>query len=442
MTSRRLLLACLALFAAQTIAPPARALCGFYAGSSGTPLLSSASKVVLAHHDGRTVLTMVSNYQGALEEFALVVPVPEVLEPGQIHIAEHALVDHLDAYTAPRLVERSDRNPCSAQASAGTTGTPPAGTAVHGVRIEAQQSAGEYDITILSAEQSAGLAGWLRQNGYRLPDGAEATLQPYIEAGMRFLLARVNLEEQTKLGYSYLRPLQIAYESDELVLPIRLGMLNADGPQELLVLSLTRSGRLEPSNYRTIAIPSGLELPLHLAKDPAAFYDDLFETLLAKEAEPAVFLEHASRINACDPCAAKPMSFDELRRLGASWILDDGPVPAAALADEVFVTRLHLRYDAETFPHDLRFREMEDQSRFQGLYILRRPWIGEASCEAAKTYIERLPGRFEQEAQALARLTGQAIADIRPRMEAAGQPFDPGVIAERQRRWWERLWAE
>jgi hypothetical protein len=259
---------------------------------------------------------------------------------------------------------------------------------------------------------------------------------------MRFLLARVNLEEQTKLGYSYLRPLQIAYESDELVLPIRLGMLNADGPQELLVLSLTRSGRLEPSNYRTIAIPSGLELPLHLAKDPAAFYDDLFETLLAKEAEPAVFLEHASRINACDPCAAKPMSFDELRRLGASWILDDGPVPAAALADEVFVTRLHLRYDAETFPHDLRFREMEDQSRFQGLYILRRPWIGEASCEAAKTYIERLPGRFEQEAQALARLTGQAIADIRPRMEAAGQPFDPGVIAERQRRWWERLWAE
>jgi hypothetical protein len=132
MTSRRLLLACLALFAAQTIAPPARALCGFYAGSSGTPLLSSASKVVLAHHDGRTVLTMVSNYQGALEEFALVVPVPEVLEPGQIHIAEHALVDRLDAYTAPRLVERSDRNPCSAQASAGTTGTPPAETAVHG----------------------------------------------------------------------------------------------------------------------------------------------------------------------------------------------------------------------------------------------------------------------------------------------------------------------
>jgi hypothetical protein len=331
MKPRRLLLACLALFAAQMITPPARALCGFYAGSSGTPLLSTASKVVLAHHDGRTVLTLVSNYQGALEEFALVVPVPEVLEPGQVHIAEHALVDHLDAYTAPRLVERSDRNPCSAKASAGTTGAPPAGTAVHGVRIEAQQSAGEYDIAILSAEQSAGLARWLRQNGYRLPDGAEATLAPYIESGMRFLVARVNLEEQTKLGYSYLRPLQIAYESDELALPIRLGMLNADGPQELLVLALTRNGRLEPSNYRTIAIPSDLELPLHIAKDPAAFYDDLFETLLAEEAQPAVFLEYASQINACDPCAATPMSFDELRQLGAPWILDDGPVPAAAL---------------------------------------------------------------------------------------------------------------
>jgi hypothetical protein len=440
MTPCRLLLACLALLAAQTAAPPAHALCGFYVGQSGTPLFSAASKVVLAHHDGRTVLTMVSNYQGALEEFALVVPVPAVLEPGQIRVAEHGLVDHLEAYTAPRLVERSDRNPCSAQASTDTAKALPAATAVHGVRVEAQQTVGEYDITILSAEQSAGLAGWLRQNGYRLPEGAEETLVPYIADGMRFLLARVNLKEQSKVGYSYLRPLQIAYESESLVLPIRLGMLNADGPQDLLVLALTRDGRLETSNYRTIEIPSDVELPLYVAKDPAAFYGDMFKTLLAGEKQPAVFLEYASQINACDPCAAKPMSFEELRELGAFWILDGGPVPAAALADEVFVTRLHLRYDAVAFPHDLRLRETKDRSRFQGLYVLRHPWIAEAGCEAAGTYIERLPGRFEEEAQALARLTGRPIADIRRRMESTGQPFDPAALAARQQRWWERLW--
>ncbi len=31
---------------------------------------------------------------------------------------------------------------------------------------------------------------------------------------MKFFLARVNLKEQSKFGYTYLRPLQIAFESE------------------------------------------------------------------------------------------------------------------------------------------------------------------------------------------------------------------------------------
>ena len=45
-----------------------------------------------------------------------------------------------------------------------------------GVTIEAQYSVGEYDILILSAQQSAGLETWLRQNGYRIPAGASSVL--------------------------------------------------------------------------------------------------------------------------------------------------------------------------------------------------------------------------------------------------------------------------
>ena len=67
---------------------------------------------MFARHDGKSVITMVNDYQGALQEFALVVPVPSVLERGQIHVGETALVDHLDAYTAPRLVEYFDEDPC------------------------------------------------------------------------------------------------------------------------------------------------------------------------------------------------------------------------------------------------------------------------------------------------------------------------------------------
>ena len=64
----------------------------------------------------------------------------------------------------------------------------------------------------------------------------EPILGSYMRQGMRFFLARVNLKEQARLGFSYLRPIQVAFESPKFMLPIRLGTLNADGDQELFVL--------------------------------------------------------------------------------------------------------------------------------------------------------------------------------------------------------------
>ncbi len=90
----------------------AAAFCGFYVAKADTELFNNASKVVLARHDGRTVISMANDYEGDLTEFAIVVPVPQILEREQIHVADNALIDHLDAYTAPRLVEYFDPDPC------------------------------------------------------------------------------------------------------------------------------------------------------------------------------------------------------------------------------------------------------------------------------------------------------------------------------------------
>src|SRR5439155_6731012 len=110
---------------------------------------------------------------------------------------------------------------------------------------------GEYDILILSAQESGGLETWLRRSGYRIPSGASAVLASYIRQGMKFFVARVNLKEQAKLGYTFLRPIQVAYESPKFMLPIRLGMVNAAGPEELVVYALTRRGRAEATNDPT-----------------------------------------------------------------------------------------------------------------------------------------------------------------------------------------------
>jgi hypothetical protein len=272
---------------------------------------------------------------------------------------------------------RSPRKPCRRPWTAHPTRV----WSALGIEIEARYAVGEYDILILTAAQSDGVALWLRDNSYRLPAGAEAALSTYVADGMRFFLARVNLEEQSKLGYSYLRPLQVAFESEQLVLPIRLGMLNAAGPQELLILLLTQGGRVEPANYRTVEMPSDIEVPLFVKGASGEFYTALFDEAVARQDAPAAFVEYAGDLAACDPCAPAAPSFDELRELGAFWMLDMAELSPGGTTPEVFVTRLHLRYDAERFPEDLRFRETADRSRFQARYVLRHPWRGSPRCE-------------------------------------------------------------
>ena len=90
------------------------AFCGFYVAKADTKIFNQASKVVLVRKDDKTVLTMVNDFQGDAKDFAVVIPVPTVLEKGQIHVGNQATVDHLDAYSAPRLVEYWDPDPCQA----------------------------------------------------------------------------------------------------------------------------------------------------------------------------------------------------------------------------------------------------------------------------------------------------------------------------------------
>ena len=442
------LFACLWAFA-----EPLGAFCGFYVARADTTIFNQASQVILVRDGDRTVLTMANDFKGDPKEFAVVIPVPTFITRDQIHVAEKSLVDHVDAYTAPRLVEYFDEDPCRVYKMSENMAMPSAaGLAMDavkerakalGVTIEAQYTVGEYDIVILSAAQSSGLETWLTSNGYRMPAGAGPVLGSYIRQNMRFFVARVNVKEQSRLGYAFLRPLQMAYESPKFMLPIRLGTVNSSGTQELFIYALTRSGRVETTNYRTVKLPSGMELPVSTKERFAPFYRAMFDRMVRLEDMRAVFLEYAWDMGWCDPCSADPLSDDELRTLGVFW-LDPGSArfsrppnvgPAYAKPAgprDVFVTRLHLRYDGAHFPEDLVFQQTGDRENFQGRYVLRHDWSGGDTCPAAEQYRRSLPDRHEREAQALASLTGWKIEDIR---KQAGMPATAEEVA-----WWRRLW--
>jgi hypothetical protein len=428
------------------IAPKAQAFCGFYVASGDAKLFNHASQVVLVRDGDRTVLTMDSDFQGEPREFAIVVPVPTVLEKGQVHVGDRAVIDHLDAFSAPRLVEYWDPDPCpvALMEAMKFQAAMPASRAMdqaamgkmrgRGVTIEARYTVGEYDILILSAKESNGLERWLTENGYRIPAGASQVLGSYIKQGMKFFVARVNLSEQKRLGFTYLRPIQVAFESPKFVLPIRLGMVNADGAQELYVYALTRKGRVETTNYRTVKLVTDRDVPEFVKSEFGDFYRDLFATQVKREGMEVVFTEYAWDMGWCDPCASEPLSPEELRGLGVFW-LDDASDPARG-TNTPFLTRLHVRYDARHFPEDLAFQVTSDRTNFQGRYVIRHEWTGGGDCPEARAYRAGLADRRAREARTLAELTGWDLNRIRGKMTVAADWSRP----EDRMKWWDRIW--
>ncbi len=443
----KILIAILATALTVIVATTAQAFCGFYVARADTSLFNRASQVVLVRDGDRTVITMANDFEGQVEDFAVVIPVPTMIEREQINVGDRAIVQHLDAYTAPRLVEYHDPDPCmryeKMYMSEDRAALPSAqrelerGARSRGVTIEASYTVGEYDILILAADESKGLIRWLNENGYKIPRGAKKVVDSYLRQDMRFFVAKVNLQEQASLGYQYLRPLQVAYESNKFMLPIRLGTLNAKGKQELYVYALTRTGRVETTNYRTVKIPSNVDVPEFVQDEFADFYRAMFDRQTKQHNDRAVFLEYAWDMGWCDPCAADPLSAKELRQLGVFWLGDQGGRNnriMAPQAQNVFVTRLHVRYDSEHFPEDLMFQETGDRNNYQGRYVIRHPWKGTATCDLGQ-YNAEVHKRQEREAQQLANLTGWDIDEIRSKI-----PFASDEEPEKEP-WWKRLWS-
>ena len=412
---------------------PAAAFCGFYVAKADSKLFNKSSKVVLTRDGNTTAITMASDYEGEPKEFAIVIPVPTFIERKQIGVVESKTIDHLDAYTAPRLVEYHDPDPCQPLIMSRAAPSPQAGVGARlgiadtvryrGVTVEATYDVGEYDVSILSAEESDGLTNFLNDNGYKIPAGAETVLGSYIQQKMRFFIAKVNLDRMEKMGSGFLRPLQVRYETAKFMLPIRLGTVNADGPQDLIIYALTKNGRVETANYRTVKLPSDLDVPLYVKNDFGNFYKAMFDRAVAQENMRAVFVEYAWDMAWCDPCAADPLTNKQLVELGARWIAsDDNTRFRSVQGSNVYVTRLHVRYNAKTFPEDLVLLETRDRTNFQGRYVLRHPWTGATACELGSRYQASLPARFQKEAQNLASLMGWSLADIQARMQATGQP--------------------
>ena len=74
------------------ITTTAQAFCGFYVAKADTSLFNRASQVVLVRDDNRTVITMANDFEGKVEDFAVVIPVPTMIEREQINVGDRAVI--------------------------------------------------------------------------------------------------------------------------------------------------------------------------------------------------------------------------------------------------------------------------------------------------------------------------------------------------------------
>lgn len=390
------------------------AFCGFYVAKADSKIFNKASQVIIARDGNKTVITMSNDFQGKVKNFAMVVPVPQVLQERNIRVVDRNIFDKLDAYSSPRLVEYHDPAPCnlySRDKSVMSNSSPrfakqkemkleeSEADADLGVTIQAKYNVGEYDILILSATQSNGLKKWLTQNGYKIPKNAEEVLDPYIKSDMKFFVAKVNLSKFENEVYTDLRPLQITLNSPKFMLPIRLGMANGKGNQDLIIYTLTKKGRVECTNYRTIKMPTGMEMPTFIKDDFGNFYADVFKKRWERNRGKAVYLEYSWDISPrnfvkCDPCVSPAPNFSDMQRAGAWWV-------AGSRDENVHFTRLHVRYNRKNFPQDLKFQTTPNETNFQARYVLRHPYTGDVSCSQGQNYVRKVIDRREGELENL-----------------------------------------
>ncbi|HVI01981.1 MAG TPA: DUF2330 domain-containing protein [Enhygromyxa sp.] len=408
----------------------ADAFCGFYVAGADAQLYNDATMVVLMRDGTRTVLSMQNDYQGPPEDFAMVVPVPVVLGEDDVKILPHEVFDRVDKLAAPRLVEYWEQDPCNPHqydivksmpgiAVEKTKDTGGGAARDFGVTIEAQFEVGEYQIVILSAQESTGLEAWLRQEKYNIPAGAEPLLRPYVESGSKFFVAKVDSQKvrfetrEDGVRRARLSPLRFHYDSQEFALPIRLGLINASGPQDLLVHILAREVRYEVANYSNVAIPTNLDVEDDVRTRFGSFYASLFDHTLTHNPN-AVVTEYAWAAGSCDPCPEPALSLEELVTLGADVLPSYERTLSKRKIDERYtwsipgefvLTRLHARYDAGSLGEDLVFqaapaivggREFLQENNqlergaiespsgynnFQARYAIRHAWTGPIECD-------------------------------------------------------------
>jgi len=331
--------ALLALGLLLAAARPAQAFPGFLASKKATDIKVHSTQVAVMRKANQTAVTVMPDYEGPLEPFAMVLVVPADVTADRVTTLKREYVDRLDSLSAPRFHEYWEQDPCdpgpveqewersmkanSDTAFLGGGDQPQSAQKVAkelSLDVQAKQKEGEYSFTLLGKDEQ--VATWLKSKGYAVPPGAVEAVQPYVQAGMRLVVAQVDSNRIELVGgdRAQLSPIRFWTEQPYDTIPDRVGLVNApDKPdkQELIVYVLDPEQRYESKNYKNLFPPTNIEVDFSVKERIGEFYAALHDVILAKNPQ-SFLLEYAWPAEGCgQPCATEPEQISELLSLGA-----------------------------------------------------------------------------------------------------------------------------
>jgi hypothetical protein len=197
------------------------------ASACGMPLEARipSEQALIVFADGRQEIITSVQLESESDRAAVVFPVPGVPEVSVLESDE--IFTYLDRVTRPLL--RTEEQLVWSDADRATGGAP-----TGGVQVLGREVIGGYDVARLAADDPGALQRWLDENGYAAPAEAEPILRAYIEEQWKFVAVKLAPGQEAN---GILKPLQLAFDSDQIVYPMRLDAL-ADHPIDMLIYVL------------------------------------------------------------------------------------------------------------------------------------------------------------------------------------------------------------
>ncbi len=313
----------------------------FYYGA--TNLARSGDQRALVLHDGQQeTLVVETGVDNPGVGYAWVLPTPTVVEAASICEVDAYVFDALGEATAPTITY-----PYTADDSAfgcgcgGMAGDAAAGGDQNAVIVWDTTRVGAYEITTLTATESAALSTWLTDNGYAVPSAFDPVLAAYVAKGWAF--AAVRVAEQAEGEYLSLTPLAFTFTVAEPVFPLLISSVSARESDNLLQLFVLSDARVDTASYPCVDLDTS---PISGVWGALDAYAARVKTQCASETGPTFVVEGA--------CSAYDVSY-----ITDSYL---GRLPAYLPGGRI--TRLICYMDAADMTRDVTFVDAEAQTPF------------------------------------------------------------------------------